>query len=94
MENTECHFTVLPERADKELEMKFWKKKAHPSGERKTSKEKTEHDIEKLRREYALKAVRLQNFMNIPTLTEMSKACQEIDKYLKKSKKWLYYQNE
>ena len=84
MENTECHFTVLPERADKELEMKFWKKKAHPSGERKTSKEKTEHDIEKLRREYALKAVRLQNFMNIPTLTGMSKACQEIDKYLKK----------
>ena len=50
----------------------------------KKSKEKTEHDIEKLRREYALKAVRLQNFMNIPTLTEMSKACQEIDKYLKK----------
>ena len=84
MENTECHFTVLPERADKELEMKFWKKKAHPSGERKKSKEKTEHDIEKLRREYALKVVRLQNFMNIPTLTEMSKACQEIDKYLKK----------
>ena len=84
MENTKCHFTVLPETADKELEMEFWKKKAHPSGERKTSKEKTEHDIEKLRREYALKAVRLQNFMNIPTLTEMSKACQEIDKYLKK----------
>ena len=84
MENTECHFTVLPERADKELEMKFWKKKAYPSGERKKSKEKTEHDIEKLRREYALKAVRLQNFMNIPTLTGMSKACQEIDKYLKK----------
>lgn len=84
MENTKCHFTVLPERADKELEMKFWKKKAYPSGERKKSKEKTEHDIEKLRREYALKAARLQNFMNIPTLTEMSKACQEIDKYLKK----------
>ena len=51
----------------------------HPS-ERKKSKEKTEHDIEKLKREYELKAACLQNFKNIPNLTEMSKACQQIEK--------------
>lgn len=57
---------------------KFWKsnKNSSPVKPNKDNEEK----LEKIRREYAIKAQCLHDFMNIPTLTQMSKACAALEK--------------
>ena len=57
---------------------KFWKGIKNSSTVK--SNKDNEEKLEKIRREYEIKAQCLQNFMNIPTLTQMSRACAALEK--------------
>ena len=62
------------------MNIKFWKRRNHHVEGKKKRMKSDEEKIEKLRREYEMKAKSLQIFMNMPTLTYMSRACKELEK--------------
>lgn len=61
------------------MRLRFWKKRSTYSEETRKTNKKKEDEAEKLCREYQMKVECLKNFMSIPTLTQMARACEALE---------------